>query len=215
MALCNQNSSRLWKGLSVVWSDIRQNLHRSLGNGSLLIFLFISWVSDIGPLVKQLLPSVDSNVSSVMVVSMADSNGHWIWPFFQHMLPHHVLLCIVVIKTPITLLGTNIVGWSRGVLNRFSVKAVYDVCSSTSPIVVDNVWGVIHKHQGLQHIRIFLWLVCLNKIMKNMERGRRHLTTYIICPVCRDAPEDVDHVLHSCASKVALWCSLIKSGKVT
>ncbi|KAK8586072.1 hypothetical protein V6N13_130598 [Hibiscus sabdariffa] len=48
-----------------------------------------------------------------------------------------------------------------------------------------------------------------------MECGRCHLTTYIVCSVCRDAHEDVDHVLRSCASTASVWCSLIKFDRVS
>ncbi|KAK8669614.1 hypothetical protein V6N13_107039 [Hibiscus sabdariffa] len=55
----------------------KENLHWSIGNGESVDSWFDSWVSDIGPLVHQLLPSMDPNVPRVSVVSMADHNGDW------------------------------------------------------------------------------------------------------------------------------------------
>ncbi|KAK8594635.1 hypothetical protein V6N13_015555 [Hibiscus sabdariffa] len=49
--------------------------------------------------------------------------------------------------------------------------------------------------------------------MSNVDRGRRHLTTDILCPMCRNSPKDVDHVLRSCANTAVVWCSLINPDK--
>ncbi|KAK8544287.1 hypothetical protein V6N13_034649 [Hibiscus sabdariffa] len=145
---------------------------------------------------------------------MVDSDGNWNWQLFKCLLSHHVLLHIAGIRPPLSLLGADSVGWRGGVLNRFSVKAVYEVRVAAPPLATGRIWEIIHKHRGLQRIRIFLWLVCLNKIMTSVGRGRRHLTTDVYCTVCRVFPKDVDHVLRFCASTAAVWCSLIKSDKV-
>ncbi|KAL4386745.1 hypothetical protein GQ457_09G012620 [Hibiscus cannabinus] len=165
-------------------------------------------------IIHQLLDSNVAHVQGVPVASMVDLNGDWNWQLFQHMLPHHVLLRIAAIRAPLPLLGADNVGWRGGIMDRFSVKAAYKVRMADTPQVTDKVWEIIHKHRGLQRIRVFLWLVCRNKIMTNVERGRRQLTTDTYCPVCNSYPEDVDHVLRSCASTAAVWCSIIKSDKV-
>ncbi|KAK8671467.1 hypothetical protein V6N13_038063 [Hibiscus sabdariffa] len=96
--------------------------------------------------------------------------------------------------------GSDIVGWHGGVINRFTLKSTYGVRSASQNLKESIVWKVVHKHRGIQRIRIFMWLVCLNCIMTNVKRGRRHLTSNIFCPICHAAPEDVDHY------EVGLWC---------
>ncbi|KAK8683534.1 hypothetical protein V6N13_039593 [Hibiscus sabdariffa] len=44
------NSSRLWKGLCVIWEDMKRNITYQLGNGTDVRFWTDVWLRDVGPL---------------------------------------------------------------------------------------------------------------------------------------------------------------------
>ncbi|KAK8505454.1 hypothetical protein V6N11_057778 [Hibiscus sabdariffa] len=79
---------------------------------------------------------------------MVAPNGYWKWKLFQHLILHLVLLCIAAIKPLVLLLGSDGVGWRGGLLNRFSVKATYEVRLAAPSLATDNVWEIIQRHRG-------------------------------------------------------------------
>ncbi|KAL4348403.1 hypothetical protein GQ457_17G026010 [Hibiscus cannabinus] len=63
-------------------------------------------------------------------------------------------------------------------------------------------------------MRIFLWLVCCDRIMTNFERMRRHFTDNARCNLCGAEVEDVSHALHTCPHAFCVWRELIHAEKI-
>ncbi|KAK8680188.1 hypothetical protein V6N13_109140 [Hibiscus sabdariffa] len=156
--LQNQNCSRLWKGLSLVWSNVRQNLKWNIGDGGSVDFWFDAWVGELDLLAGFLSPSISLALTHVTVASMVGSNGDWNWPIFQHLLPHHVLLHIAAIKPPASHVASDVVGWQVDPLYQLSMKYAYALAFGYHRSSSSSIWKLIHKHKGVQCIRIFLWL---------------------------------------------------------
>ncbi|KAK8600934.1 hypothetical protein V6N12_050779 [Hibiscus sabdariffa] len=95
----------------------------------------------------------------------------------------------------------DIVGWKLQPDLPFSVKTAYIVRCGAMVGENEALWKVIHKFQGLQRIKIFLWLLCKNKIMTNAERARRHSIGDDRCPLCLSSLEYVNHLFQRCASR--------------
>ncbi|KAK8669836.1 hypothetical protein V6N13_104605 [Hibiscus sabdariffa] len=85
--LKNQSVSSLWRGLSVIWRDVRVNIGWSIGCRSDVDFWFDPWVPDVGPLIEHVVTHVDSILPGVCMVDMALEDGEWNWAVFRHMLP--------------------------------------------------------------------------------------------------------------------------------
>ncbi|XP_038995029.1 uncharacterized mitochondrial protein AtMg00310-like [Hibiscus syriacus] len=126
LELCNFTCSRLWKGLSIVWNDVRSTLIYSIGSSTDTDFWFDLWIVDIGPLVEHVNTEYISSIQHMSVASMAASNGDWRWQEFDHLLPLDVILRIARIKTLDNRLSSDTIGW-RGDKNIiFSVKFAYN-----------------------------------------------------------------------------------------
>ncbi|KAE8735671.1 hypothetical protein F3Y22_tig00000340pilonHSYRG01205 [Hibiscus syriacus] len=61
---------------------------------------------------------------------------------------------------------------------------------------------------------MFLWIVCNDRVMTNVKRMRRHLTTNSICPLCSAPVEDANHLLRLCATALSVWVALVKQEKL-
>ncbi|KAK8483781.1 hypothetical protein V6N12_017978 [Hibiscus sabdariffa] len=84
----------------------------------------------------------------------------------------------------------DFIRWECAVNHKFSVKSAYTVRQSSYVSQMANVWSIIHKFQGLPRLKVFLWLVCHDKIMTNVERVRRHIAEDSGFSICGVAVED-------------------------
>ncbi|KAK8608490.1 hypothetical protein V6N13_023912 [Hibiscus sabdariffa] len=68
--------SRLWKGLSMIWSDVRSYVRIRIGDGISTDFWRDSWIEGIDPLIGYVPERMVHNLGFVSVASMADDNGN-------------------------------------------------------------------------------------------------------------------------------------------
>ncbi|KAK8619584.1 hypothetical protein V6N13_135866 [Hibiscus sabdariffa] len=68
--------SKLWKGLRLIWSDIRDNLVWNVANGQRVNFWYDNWIVDLGPLVDHLVTN-RFVPDYVVVASMVNMDGDW------------------------------------------------------------------------------------------------------------------------------------------
>ncbi|KAK8639795.1 hypothetical protein V6N13_138164 [Hibiscus sabdariffa] len=145
---------------------------------------------------------------------MASTNGDWRWDLFERFLPHVVLLRIAAIKGPLPSMADATIGWKLSSTKQFDLRTVYEVRLGGLDVSPDKVWRIIHRFWGLQRIRIFLWLVCMNKVLTNEECRRRHFTQDACCPICHHMVEDGNHMLRFFPHSLAIWQQLIIPGKL-
>ncbi|KAK9011259.1 hypothetical protein V6N11_044113 [Hibiscus sabdariffa] len=58
---------------------------------------------------------------------------------------------------------------------------------------------------------MFLWLVCHERVLTNVEKRRRRLTQVSSCAICGDGREGLDHFLRFCPPTLWRWNQLIRS----
>ncbi|KAK8690032.1 hypothetical protein V6N13_088737 [Hibiscus sabdariffa] len=116
------NCSHLWRGLSVVWNDVKLNLKWNISDGRLVNLWFVAWVNEVGPLARYIHPTVCATLPHTFVrpwfVPMGLGTSHCskfycLKPFF---------LCTTTLLTPGLVLETDLVGWSIGVNDQSMVK---------------------------------------------------------------------------------------------
>ncbi|KAL4311507.1 hypothetical protein GQ457_01G027580 [Hibiscus cannabinus] len=56
-----------------------------------------------------------------------------------------------------------------------------------------------------QRLRVFLWVVCCQKLMTNLERCNCHIGLSSLCPSCFAADESIFHVLRDCHVSAKDW----------
>lgn len=60
-----------------------------------------------------------------------------------------------------------------------------------------------------ERVKIFLWLSAHGKILTNAERGRRHMTSNLLCSRCLSEEEGSMHALRDCYKAKEVWNVLI------
>ncbi|KAK8612682.1 hypothetical protein V6N13_092793 [Hibiscus sabdariffa] len=84
--------------MAIVWNDVCANITWSIGNGCNTTFMHDSWLSNVEPLVNHVEPSVPRQLPKILVTTMVDGNGCWLWTTFQDLLSLSLLFRIVVVK---------------------------------------------------------------------------------------------------------------------
>lgn len=86
----------------------------------------------------------------------------------------------------------------------FSVKSAYlstfDLCSSLS-----GKWGLIWNLQVPPKLKIFTWLFVQSKLLTNVNRFSRHITSDPYCKHCPGHPETMLHLSRDCPRISLLW----------
>lgn len=91
----------------------------------------------------------------------------------------------------------------------FSVKSAYSNLTKEGQTVVERHWSLIWRWPGNQHNRTFMWLYAKNKILTNVQRKKRDLTSNPLCSICRVEDESVIHVLRDCPASKDVWKMLV------
>jgi hypothetical protein len=99
-----------------------------------------------------------------------------------------------------------------------SHSSAYNMCNqfrgsginlaSPAPSVNNPVWSSLWKLAIPRKVQIFCWralhgIVPLKSILAN-----RHVGTDGQCPICRQGPEDVKHLIFTCSRSMELWRAL-------
>ncbi|KAK9030877.1 hypothetical protein V6N11_032283 [Hibiscus sabdariffa] len=175
---------RLWKGLSVIWCDVRSYVRIRVGDGISTDFWCDSWIAGIDPLIGYVSERLAHSLGCVSVASMADGNGNWLWHKFEHLLPLNIRLRIAAAGCPMAGFVADSECWKGNVQGNFTVKSAYVIwCGPTAPND-GKLWKTLHKYRGLQRVKTFLWLVCLGWVLTNSERVRRHISDNAGCTLC-------------------------------
>ncbi|KAL5756987.1 hypothetical protein ACOSQ2_021733 [Xanthoceras sorbifolium] len=99
--------------------------------------------------------------------------------------------------------GEDNIIW-RGNGGRFSVKNAYDIASDVEN-VEDCHWKFIWKLKLPPKLRHFLWLVFQGKLLTNLQRYVRGLTSDDACPCCHENVEDLNHLFRDCYAAKVVW----------
>ncbi|KAL4291469.1 hypothetical protein GQ457_14G003410 [Hibiscus cannabinus] len=68
---------------------------------------------------------------------------------------------------------------------------------------------MIWKLEVPQRIQVFVWLSFHERLLTNVERARRRMTSLVTCEICGSGHEDIEHVLRSCTAAKGCgpeWC---------
>ncbi|GMI80336.1 hypothetical protein HRI_001702900 [Hibiscus trionum] len=216
LTISRPRCSHLWKGVSLVWEDVRNSLIWSVGDGHSVDFWRDMWLGEVGALRDHVSDSsLRDGLPLVSVADMVADNGSWRWPAFQHLLPQVILMRLAAVLPPQQVGVADGVGWKWEARKEFSVRSAYQVRSGSVSSSSESVWKVINHFRGLQRIKVFLWLLGCGKLLTNDERLRRYMAANSHCGVCGTSGESVDHLFRTCPSVFSIWVSLIHPSKLS
>ncbi|KAK8575350.1 hypothetical protein V6N12_063025 [Hibiscus sabdariffa] len=143
----------------------------------------------------------------LMVADMVSASGDWDWVRLRELLPQHLLEQIAVEVLPHYEASPDIPSWRLEDRRVFTMKSAYDHIRVHNVVdgIADPCWKRVWKLQVPQRVRFFLWLALHRRLLTNVERIRRHLTSMDRCECCLDGPEDMIHVLRDCFVARDLW----------
>ncbi|KAF3951697.1 hypothetical protein CMV_022679 [Castanea mollissima] len=104
------------------------------------------------------------------------------------------------------------VGNKKGI---FSVKSAYYVAKkilesdsqgeTSRGDVCAPLWKSIWQLNIPEKIRIFAWHLCWNAIPTMVNLNKRGIQVDVLCPICKNEEEDVEHAVLNCELAKAVW----------
>ncbi|CAN1746300.1 Putative ribonuclease H protein At1g65750 [Linum perenne] len=183
--------------------NARDGIHWNIGNGRNTLFWTDRWIDSGAVLIDHAIniQEVDSSLS----VSDFCNNNCWDLQKLRSVLPEAFVLQVYGMSPPRADGGTDCRAWGLEGDGVFSVKSAYGMLREIKGGDNGNNWSKIWKWEGPNKIRHFMWLLQHDKLMTNVERGRRRLTDNLICQHCNGGEEDLNHVFRECCFASQTW----------
>ncbi|KAK8499786.1 hypothetical protein V6N12_019777 [Hibiscus sabdariffa] len=109
MSLRVGNCSRLWRGFSLIWDDVRGSIKGNVRNDMHTRFWFDVWLDKDYPLRHYYIGQGEP--VDTCVADWVTRSGEWNWPQLQMVLPTNVLLRLAAIPTPNASLVVDVPCW--------------------------------------------------------------------------------------------------------
>ena len=113
--------------------------------------------------------------------------------------------------------GQDLSYWGCTTNGEFSVSSVYEIVAGLR----DHTGGILENMKWIWHlrcperIRVFIWILYLNKLNVNEVRARKGMTAYVFCDRCPGRVESIEHVFCECPDAMNIWGRLKANTSVT
>ncbi|KAF7843708.1 putative ribonuclease H protein At1g65750 family [Senna tora] len=205
-----RNCSRIWRGVADCWQYVEDGMCWRLGNGQRIRFWMDKWVPGCKPLAEYKLGPLAREDEEVKVSRFLTGSGAWDWEAFEHLIPHDICLKIHSIPPPVRNDSEDTPVWSLNKNGQFSTKSAYRLITGDHALEERNIWRKVWGWKGPEKIKYFLWLCVKDRIMTNVNRKRRNISTSEFCPRCKNIPESVLHTIRDCEYAKNVWMRLVK-----
>ncbi|XP_010520746.1 PREDICTED: uncharacterized protein LOC104799794 [Tarenaya hassleriana] len=206
--LPGHDGSIIWRGIKSVWYLTRGGCATLIRNGRNTDFWRDNWVEDDKPLIEYLSEEDRPSINPVMVAEFANADGKWKWDKFASLLPNSTCLRIASLLPPRQSAESDRLYWCSSRDGKCTVKSAYNSLLPDNITSSHTIWSVIWKWGDPERIRTFLWLACNNRLLTNMARFKRNLSSSGQCPLGCPSDESVLHVLRDCSVAKVLWNDL-------
>lgn len=71
------------------------------------------------------------------------------------------------------------------------------------------VWSKLWKIKVPNKMKMFLWIALHDKVLRNVERKRRGLTSDGDCDACHSREETAAHILRDCCHAKETWMTMV------
>ncbi|XP_019181390.1 PREDICTED: uncharacterized protein LOC109176414 [Ipomoea nil] len=190
--------------LSVIEAGARWRV----GNGESLHFLSDWWIND-KPLGLDDNLNIPDTFANALVSDFIKSDRSWDVTALREALPEDIINKIRTIPIPIDGNTTDRLVLSDRTSGTFTVSSAYNSLVGT-PNDEEN-WAWIWKLKVVEKVKTFVWLLLKDKLLTNLERMKRHMTTDSSCASCGFGEESTSHLLRDCPLAEECW-DLAKDG---
>ncbi|KAE8671064.1 hypothetical protein F3Y22_tig00111996pilonHSYRG00033 [Hibiscus syriacus] len=96
----------------------------------------------------------------------------------------------------------------------FTVRSTYRALEDGDPVTFERVWKTIASYCTLPRIKCCIWISSKERLLNNVKRAWRLMSTYTNYVSCGALAEDVNHILRTCPSALLLWINLIRPSQL-
>lgn len=192
--------SSTWRSVNLgIREVVLPGLSWVLGDGSLIKFWKDKWLLQ-EPLMEMTTQDILAELADLRVRDLWQEGIGWdltrIVPFIPSIVRYSLAAVVVDNVTG----ARDRMAWGPSADGKFTVKSAYSFLQwDPSPTTnMESLFNKVWKLTVPERIKVFLWLVVNQVIMKNTERHRRHLSDSGICQVCKGGEETILHVLRDC-----------------
>ncbi|CAN1241697.1 Putative ribonuclease H protein At1g65750 [Linum perenne] len=104
--------------------------------------------------------------------------------------------------------GEDLWVWGGEQNGQFSIKSAYKIVCELDDHQLLDPWKAVWGWKGPNRVRFFFWLVSHDKLLTNLSRLRRQLSTDASCGLCHCQEESTIHILRECTVAVEVWKQL-------
>ncbi|KAK9030203.1 hypothetical protein V6N11_031633 [Hibiscus sabdariffa] len=208
LSIARQNFSTLWCALANIWNSFRDNTFRLVGDAIDVHLWNDTWVPSVGPL-RPWLSNALPSVNQLHFEDMLHADGNWNVSRLSELLDQGVVPHVLGVLPPSFDNARDRVAWRLTPTGAFTVASAYEGFLSPSWDVCDPKWSSIWSLPVAQRDRMFLWLVLRQRLMTNVERVRRGLSSNPSCSSCGCYSETILHILRDCPPVRSFWKSII------
>ncbi|CAA7018343.1 unnamed protein product [Microthlaspi erraticum] len=209
---------RVRSNWSVVWRSIVTGLKEAVlpgqrwvvGDGSTIRFWTDKWLSGVS-LSEKATSALPANYEGFVAKDLWIPGRGW---RFDQILPYvseNTGLELWSIVVDCVTGAKDRLSWGGSAEGKFTVKSAYSLLTlNESPRQnMEQFWKRVWRVKAPERVRVFLWLVCKQAIMTNVERKRRHLCDSDVCSVCCGGFETILHVLRDCPAMAGIWQRIV------
>ena len=127
-------------------------------------------------------------------------NGNWDLRQLESLLPQDLIEEVRAVPILLENRGQDLSYWGCTSNGEFSVSSGYEIVAGLR----DHTEGSLNNMKWTWHlrcperIRVFIWILYLNKLNINEVRARKGMTAYAFCDRCPGKVESIEHVFCEC-----------------
>ncbi|KAK9005760.1 hypothetical protein V6N11_043180 [Hibiscus sabdariffa] len=208
LSIARQNCSPLWRALANIWNNFQDNILWLVGDGNDLHLWNDTWVPNVGPL-RPWLSHASPSIDQLHFADMLQADGNWNVSRLSELLDQAIVPHVLGVLLSSFADARDTVAWRHTPTGTFTVASAYEGFLSTSWDACDPKWSCIWSLPIAQRVRMFLWLVLRQRLMTNVERVRRGLSTDPSYSSCGCYNETILHILRDCPPVCSCWQSII------
>lgn len=196
--------SNAWQGIMHVRPHLDERLIRLVRNGRTTKFWMDRWITQ-SPLHAQMCRNVSLPELYSSVADYWREGIGWDWSRINELLPDAAKQKLASYLLMEEGNSPDEFGWGPNPNNQFSIKSAYEELTGAAQSVNATLWNRIWKIKVPLRQCVFLWLVNHGKVLTNVERFRRHLTSNACCVSCAGLLEDGNHLFRQCNEVKGIW----------
>ncbi|GLT51765.1 hypothetical protein SLA2020_251510 [Shorea laevis] len=195
--------SRTWRGILSTRSLVREGTGHLVRTGNITKFWKDHWISDAPLLHHALEPISEEHIDKRIVDYYRD--GDWDWNQLNNMLPEEILYQLQLFYLEHDSSKDDECYWKESSNGEFTTSSAYNLLLKCVSSPIAGCWSNLWKVRAPPKTKTLLWLMLHNKVLTNVSRMAKGLTSDDSCPRCHIEREDVLHLFRDCPSSKQVW----------